>query len=225
MLIAHAMIMANCKVAEHLFKNGIAIPNRFHKAPRGGKVPIITNNPVVDAFLVIKEFTTAVYDPTSAGHFGLGLSQYVHFTSPMRRYADIVVHMILAGADFAKEDLEKEVVTLNCRATFVRSLQRYYTRVKTDRWLLSRGEERHDVVVTSVAAAGVQWFMPSLLLNGFCHVSNFEPKQYWKFIDQKLVGASNENGGGLIEIGMGNKLNSKVKEININEQFKFDSDD
>jgi exoribonuclease R len=68
-------------------------------------------------------------------------------------------------------------------------------------------EKIYEIWVTGINANGIIWFMPSLSLNGFCHVSNFEPKQYWKFIDQKLVGASNE-------IGMGNKLNSKVKEIN-----------
>jgi hypothetical protein len=51
--------------------------------------------------------------------------------------------------------------------------------------------------------------MPSLSLNGFFHVSNFEPKQYWKYVDEKLIGTIN-----LVEIEIGTKLKSKIKDIN-----------
>ncbi len=45
----------------------------------------------------IRSMAKAVYSPTSIGHFGLGFSFYTHFTSPIRRYPDLMVHRILAS--------------------------------------------------------------------------------------------------------------------------------
>jgi ribonuclease R len=51
--------------------------------------------------LVLRSQAQAVYSPTNLGHFGLGLRRYAHFTSPIRRYADLLVHRALvAGHGF-----------------------------------------------------------------------------------------------------------------------------
>ncbi|HEV8014246.1 MAG TPA: ribonuclease R [Stellaceae bacterium] len=48
--------------------------------------------------LVLRSQAQAVYSPTNIGHFGLGLRHYAHFTSPIRRYADLIVHRALLAA-------------------------------------------------------------------------------------------------------------------------------
>ncbi|MFN9001816.1 MAG: RNB domain-containing ribonuclease, partial [Holosporales bacterium] len=48
--------------------------------------------------LVLRTQAQAVYSPENIGHFGLSLSQYAHFTSPIRRYADLLVHRALIKA-------------------------------------------------------------------------------------------------------------------------------
>jgi ribonuclease R len=48
--------------------------------------------------LVLRTQSQAVYSPVNQGHFGLGLRQYVHFTSPIRRYSDLLVHRGLVAA-------------------------------------------------------------------------------------------------------------------------------
>ena len=47
---------------------------------------------------VLRTQMQAVYSPVNAGHFGLSLGSYAHFTSPIRRYADLLVHRALVGA-------------------------------------------------------------------------------------------------------------------------------
>jgi ribonuclease R len=63
--------------------------------------------------MVLRAQTKAVYSPENAGHFGLALKEYVHFTSPIRRYADLLGHRALITAaglgnsDEAETDAER----------------------------------------------------------------------------------------------------------------------
>ena len=47
------------------------------------------------AFLMLRTMQKARYDSVNMGHFGLAASSYTHFTSPIRRYPDLVVHRVL----------------------------------------------------------------------------------------------------------------------------------
>lgn len=187
-LVATAMIMANLVISQHLAKANIKLPNRFHDTLRG--IPIqepITGNPVVDSFVLVKKFARAKYSVDEKGHFGLGLTDYVHFTSPMRRYADVLVHRLLAGIQY--DDLEAEVVAMNRQSTAMRGFQKLYEECKIG-WWVQDATGPYEVVCTDVKAVGIQWFLPALSLNGFTHVSALEPKQRWTFKDESLTGPS-----------------------------------
>jgi ribonuclease R len=58
------------------------------RIPRDAELPFIES-------LVVRSMPQAVYQPTNIGHFGLALEEYAHFTSPIRRYPDLVVHRAL----------------------------------------------------------------------------------------------------------------------------------
>lgn len=79
---------------------------------------------------------------------------------------------------------------MNHRARIVRSLQDLYEKWKVTRHLATL-EGPHTVYITDVKPAGVLWFMPSLMLNGFCHISMLRPMRYWNLL----------GGGHTIRIG------------------------
>uniref|UniRef100_A0A6C0DGJ5 RNB domain-containing protein n=1 Tax=viral metagenome TaxID=1070528 RepID=A0A6C0DGJ5_9ZZZZ len=187
-LVATAMIMANLVISQHLAKANIKLPNRFHDTLRG--IPIqepVTGNPVVDSFVLVKKFARAKYSVDEKGHFGLGLTDYVHFTSPMRRYADVLVHRLLAGVQY--DNLETEVEAMNRQSTAMRGYQTLYQKCKLAWWVQDMNGP-YEVFCTDVKAVGIQWFLPALSLNGFTHVSALEPKQRWSWKDGSLTGPS-----------------------------------
>ena len=58
---------------------------------------------------VLRSQSQAVYSADKGGHFGLNLTDYAHFTSPIRRYADLIVHRALINSfDFGEDGLDKE---------------------------------------------------------------------------------------------------------------------
>jgi exoribonuclease R len=188
--IAFAMIAANFTVSAHLHRKGVRVPNRFHEGSRTGggvlqsAVKPITGNSTVDSFLALKKWRGARYDLDARGHFGLGLTDYVHFTSPLRRYADVVVHNLLAGVEY-DDWLESAVNYINARSIHVRALHRYYTSIKIARHAPSVVEEAY---LTGLCAAGVFWYDPLFLIGGFTHVSRIGERVRWRLVDGELVG-------------------------------------
>lgn len=116
----------------------------------------------------------ATYDPDPAHHRGLAASAYTHFTSPLRRYADLVVHRqiraALAGVapPYTADDLAAMAPWLDARSGAFSFAQ---ARERADLWslLLDRGylEGAEEAVVTGLNSAGLKIRLPRLGLNGF----------------------------------------------------------
>src|SRR3546814_17770229 len=62
---------------------------------------------------ILRSQTQAYYGPANAGHFGLALGSYAHFTSPIRRYADLIVHRALV--DSSRLEVPGKAKTLPAR--------------------------------------------------------------------------------------------------------------
>ena len=181
-MVATAMILANLLVSKHLAD--VKFPSRFHEKVVGfqGLPPHLkTGNEEVDSFILVKKFAKARYDMDFRGHFGLGLESYVHFTSPLRRYADVIVHRILAGT-YNPLMLEDEIEQLNQRASLVKACHQQYMHWKVLRYLEDDPTYLYKTYITGVVSSGVRWFMPMLNLDGFAHVSTLEPKQKYQLL-------------------------------------------
>ena len=217
-MIATAMILANMVISQHLHLHGLTIPNRFHERLRGIKsTSPISSNIFVDSFISVKKMARASYDIDQRGHFGLGITDYVHFTSPMRRYPDSLVQRILGGELFSSQQLEEEVQWINTRSAFCKMIQQLYSNWKIGRYI-STLNNTYRVWITSVSKSGVIWYMPSFSLNGFTHVTRIFPTQYWKWDESK---ETLQGKNKIIHVGM--ECNGIIQHIHpISFQIQMD---
>ena len=123
-----------------------------------------TPNEAVMNDVVLRSQAQAIYDPANIGHFGLNLAKYAHFTSPIRRYADLIVHRALIRAFELGEGglTEREMTTLAGTAEHITITERRAMaaeRDSTDRYVAAFMEDRigqsFDARVTGVTRFGL----------------------------------------------------------------------
>ncbi|MEL6781684.1 MAG: RNB domain-containing ribonuclease, partial [Pseudomonadota bacterium] len=126
--------------------------------------------------VVLRSQSQAVYAPENLGHFGLNLSKYAHFTSPIRRYADLVVHRALITAlDVGPDGLSQtEAVRLEETAEHLVTTERRSMaaeREATDRYLALFLEDKvgaeFEGRITGVTGAGLFIRLADTSADGF----------------------------------------------------------
>jgi ribonuclease R len=114
--------------------------------------------------IVLRSQAQAIYDPANIGHFGLNLAKYAHFTSPIRRYADLIVHRALIRAFKLGDDglTDREIGTLGGIAEHITMTERRAMaaeRDSTDRYVAAYMEDRigqgFEARVTGVTRFGL----------------------------------------------------------------------
>ncbi len=117
----------------------------------------------------------AIYQPVNIGHFGLALKEYAHFTSPIRRYPDLVVHRALKSTLFA-QDPSGESYTEEQLSMMGQELSRLEKRAdESDRyvdgflkccWLRERLGQSFEGLVTTVVEFGCFVQLRGLAIDG-----------------------------------------------------------
>jgi ribonuclease R len=147
-------------------------------------------------YLILRSIPRAIYSPQPTGHFGLALEDYTHFTSPIRRYADVLVHRALLG-DAAPEDLagvathisEREYRSMICERTADE-----YTLM----WLMrDRVGDVLEGTVVSTAAFGL-FVELETAATGLVHVSKLPG---WWELEPSGVVLSNDEIGASYSVG------------------------
>ncbi len=130
--------------------------------------------------VIMRSLPQAVYQPENIGHFGLSLTEYAHFTSPIRRYPDLLVHRgirhVLRGG--TAEDWPEALRDMNTLGQQCSSLERRADEATRDAmsWLKCEYMHNHigeefDSVVTGVVEFGLFVQIKDIQIDGLIHVS------------------------------------------------------
>ena len=180
-MIEKCMILANEIVAEDLAAKGHNFPYRCHPSPSSDQeekylnLATLSHNPMYQEIIKIKSFKNAFYSPNNISHYGLSSSKYCHFTSPIRRYIDIVVHRILLDeATYTDEELDEICSKSNelegnaFRAEIeLQEMQKEYLITNSDR-------ETEPVIVMDVTKFGISVELTNYLTERRIHISNLD---------------------------------------------------
>jgi ribonuclease R len=137
--------------------------------------------------LVVRSLQQAVYQPTNIGHFGLALTHYAHFTSPIRRYPDLVVHRTLKALLKAKggsgerysvaqlEGLGDSTSKLEKRAD---EADRYVSGFLKCTYLRERIGQTFRGLITTVVEFGCFVQIVDVGVDGLLHLDNLRDDEY-----------------------------------------------
>jgi ribonuclease R len=137
--------------------------------------------------VILRSMRRAQYQPRNTGHFGLALSSYAHFTSPIRRYPDLLVHRALkwliengSARGFGYAPAQMEELGEHCSRTERRADEAVWDveeRLKCA-YMKKRIGEEFSVIVSSVMPFGLFVRVPELHVDGLVHVSAL-PRDYY----------------------------------------------
>lgn len=155
------------------------------------------NTPFIGQLSVafIRSMKLAQYSPDNIGHFGLALEHYCHFTSPIRRYSDLIIERLLFNEE--PEEIDLEATALRCseqeRISFKAEMS--VKTLKKLRLLKSYFEKEpnriYNATVSKIKSFGIYLEVSDVYLEGFLHISELD-NDYFIFNPERniLVGKS-----------------------------------
>ncbi len=162
--------------------------------------------------MVLRSQSQAIYSPENIGHFGLNLLKYAHFTSPIRRYADLIVHRALVGSlglgeggitpeeEASLDDIAAEISTFERRAM---AAERDTVNRLIAHHLAGRVGDEFDGQISGVTKAGLFITLPQFGADGFVPVSTLGRDYY--IYDEAHQALSGE------KTGLGYRLGDSVE--------------
>lgn len=254
-LIEEMMLLANTCAAEFALKNDLPVLYRNHDTPEAERAARVSDfvkhfglsfpqeNPtqadyqrIIEATrerpdaisihsVLLRSMMQANYSPTNIGHFGLAYEEYSHFTSPIRRYPDLMLHRAIKAKvtgkkaplpDWSLEDAGEQTSMTERRAD---EASRFVEQWLKCHYMQAHIGEEFDGVVTTVTNFGLFVTLSDLFIDGLVHISHLG-QDYFTY-DEKAQQLFGEKSGMMY--GLGDKVKVKVAAVNMDtQQIDFD---
>lgn len=189
------------RLREFLIGLGLKLTKNAHRSPRALQrlLASVEGQPeeAIVSTLVLRSMKQARYSAVRDSHFGLGTRAYTHFTSPIRRYPDLVVHRIVRAAFLEQhpipEDLSERLDTVAARASMrereAMEAERESVELKKLEFLERQLGDVFGGTVSGVTSYGLFVLLDEVLAEGLVHVSRLEDDYYHYLEDEHaLVG-------------------------------------
>lgn len=231
-IVEEFMLKANEVVATHLTNNHVEMLYRIHDAPAltdiegfyrlaqalGFKLSKSPEKQDIQKLFdkakstphlqqlclsFIKSMKLAIYSENNVGHYGLSLEHYCHFTSPIRRYSDLIIHRLLFENPLSTETLktlgkklsDQERVSFRAESSVIslkklRFLNNHY---------LENPEKCFEGVISKVKPYGLYFEIRPIQFEGFIHISELG-HEYFQYIEKSAM-LHGEQTGKKFQVG------------------------
>ena len=182
----------------------------------------LPEEPVISTML-LRSLQQAKYYPESIGHFGLSTDFYTHFTSPIRRYPDLIVHRLirtyLVNGDVSKETTFKWAQQMDEIADHTSERERRAVDAERDVDALKKAQymsdkigEEFEGMVSSITNFGIFVELPNTI-EGLVHISNMTD-DYYHFDDRQMIMIGEHTNR---QFRIGDEVKIRVTNVNIEE--------
>ena len=240
-MIEEMMILNNILVARTLSNKGISYPSRYHSEPKYDKninllefvekINDVTISKVnvdqlqclvdvedhdkklINLLFIQRILSKAIYDCVDSGHWALNLDFYSHFTSPIRRYPDLISHRLIFGENYKDSTLKKYLNVVNDNEKNYQQIEFFMEKVRLIRHinkLQSKNKNKiFDGYILEVKNPNVTIFIPSLFWTQDFHIADITNTKM-EYDDIKKI-YYNDN----MIVSGGTKIQMKIKQIKV----------
>ncbi len=251
-LVEECMLAANEAVATKLESRKIPLIYRIHEPPRAEKLQDVASELAGMGYTagnlasrqnlaklvtkvkgdplehhvhtaILRCMNRAIYSTRNVGHFGLAKDTYTHFTSPIRRYTDLVVHRQLAS--YLKEKSrplynknQVSAIAMNCTAREQTAEEAESTLVEIKKYrylnqeLMKKKRPSHEAVVVNVTSFGMFVELEDIDVQGLVHISDISSK-YVRY-DRRYQALR----AGKKSFKLGSRLKVRLHSVNFEER-------